>query len=123
TNTYTTNPGGAFIPDNNPAGTTIPLDVPDNGTIQAVQVHVEITHTYRGDLSIEIISPAGTHVVLKALNGNDGAHDVIGTFGASLTSVGNLNSLAGQNQAGTWNLFVVDHFQQDTGNVNAFTIT
>lgn len=56
----------ALIPDNNPAGLTIPIEINANPNelIDTIQVSIEINHAWVGDLSILLRSPTGTEVVM-----------------------------------------------------------
>src|SRR5690606_33922160 len=47
----------ANIPDNNPAGANFTITVPDSGTVEDVDVMVDATHSWVGDLAIRL-----THV-------------------------------------------------------------
>src|SRR5262249_32757300 len=42
------------IPDNDPTGVSSTITPPDHGMLQAVSVTVDITHTWRGDLTITL---------------------------------------------------------------------
>ncbi|HUQ06026.1 MAG TPA: C1 family peptidase, partial [Kofleriaceae bacterium] len=67
--TYTSTPNAA-IPDNSPAGVTSEINVTDTGTLTAVKLNVDITHTYRGDLKVTL-SHAGTDtIVFNATGGS-----------------------------------------------------
>ena len=52
------------IPDNNPTGIKTPLVFTDMALIGSIKVSVDITHTYIGDLQINLITPSGTSVPL-----------------------------------------------------------
>jgi subtilisin-like proprotein convertase family protein len=74
---------------------------------------VDITHTYRGDLVIDLIAPSGQAYRLKNSSGGDGADDVNETFTADL---------GGETANGTWTLSVQDVFSIDTGTLNGWTL-
>jgi subtilisin-like proprotein convertase family protein len=129
------------IPDNATAATST-LAVTDNVVLTDVNVRVQITHTWVGDLKIEIESPIGTRVTLLDRPGvpastygcsND---DMNVTFDSAssynlethcanttpwYTGVAapfaSLNTLNGQGTAGTWKLIVTDLAGGDTGAV------
>ena len=64
---FSSNASGAInatLPDNNAAGVTNTIAVSQSEIIEAVQITVNITHTYTGALAIELVSPAGTRSVL-----------------------------------------------------------
>ena len=130
------------IPDNNPAGTTSTLAAADPGTIQDVNVRIgNLTHTFVGDLKIEVTSPGATNVVLAnrpggASNGGDNftgtvfddeASVAIGAGGTAAPYTGSfrpqadqLSRFDGESQQGTWTLKVSDLAGVDTGNLNAW---
>jgi subtilisin-like proprotein convertase family protein len=75
TNTFTVLPSPAVaIPDNAYNGTlgsmaSVPLLIPIRGAIQDVNVTLGITHSWIGDLTIKLQSPAGTIVTLLSRPG------------------------------------------------------
>jgi subtilisin-like proprotein convertase family protein len=52
------------IPDNDPVGVTIPIQIDTPGAVTVVTVDLDITHPWVGDLRIVLASPDGTQVVL-----------------------------------------------------------
>jgi subtilisin-like proprotein convertase family protein len=48
------------IPDNDAGGITSTLDIQQPGTIREVKAWVEITHTWIGDLQVELVSPSSS---------------------------------------------------------------
>ncbi len=78
----------------------------------ASKVAVDITHTYRGVLVIDLIAPSGQAYRLKNASG-DSADDVNETFTADL---------GGETANGTWTLSVQDVFSIDTGTLNGWTL-
>jgi subtilisin family serine protease len=79
----------------------------------ALQVGVDIKHTYRGDLVINLVAPDGTTFLLKGSSGSDSADNVITTFVVNASAeVGN----------GTWRLRVQDVFAVDTGFIDRWTL-
>ncbi len=126
--TQTVSPGLA-IPDgldntgNNPgAVVSAPLTISSPGTVTAVQVGVNITHTFRGDLQITLVHPDGTAVVLKN-PGDDPGQNVITSYPDQSDPVGDLSTFVGKPAAGTWHLTAQDFFSQDTGTLNSFSLT
>ncbi|TPQ22994.1 S8 family peptidase [Streptomyces sporangiiformans] len=80
----------------------------------ALQVGVDITHTYRGDLVIDLIAPDGTAYRLKASSGSDSADNVKTTYSVNASS---------ETANGTWKLRVQDVAAQDTGTINSWKLT
>ncbi|MGH3762905.1 S8 family peptidase [Actinophytocola sp.] len=76
-------------------------------------VAVDIAHTYRGDLVIDLVSPSGQTYRLKDSDGFDGGDDVNETFTVDLS---------GETANGTWTLSVQDVFSIDTGTLNGWTL-
>lgn len=118
--------------DGSTGGTTFTstsaVSIPDNGSAvespiavtgrtgsapSALQVGVDITHTYRGDLVVDLIAPDGTSYRLKA-SGSDSADDVKTTYTVNASS---------ETANGTWKLRVQDVAAQDTGTINSWKLT
>ncbi|GAB2869109.1 S8 family peptidase [Streptomyces deserti] len=116
-----------------PTGTTFAsttaVAIPDNGSAiespvtvsgrsgnapSALQVGVDITHTYRGDLVIDLVAPDGSTYRLKSASSSDSADNVTTTYTVNASSeVAN----------GTWKLRVQDTAAQDTGTLNSWRLT
>ncbi|WP_327318516.1 S8 family peptidase [Streptomyces sp. NBC_01235] len=108
---------------------TTAVSIPDNGSAiessiavsgrtgnapSALQVGVDITHTYRGDLVIDLVAPDGTAYRLKSASASDSADNVNTTY-----SVDASNETAN----GTWKLRIQDTAAQDTGKLNSWKLT
>ncbi len=110
---------GLSIPDNNTNGVSSAIAIAESGKIQSLLVGVDITHTYIGDLKVELTSPAGSRVVLWNRTGS-GQDNLITTFDP--VSVPALATLAGQEMKGKWTLKVSDMEGQDVGKLNKWNI-
>ncbi|MBC8423634.1 S8 family serine peptidase [bacterium] len=112
------------IPDNTPAGITSVINVTDTGEIAGVTVPMDITHTWIGDLVVELTSPEGTSVSLHNRTGSMD-DDILGTYGETLTvdGPGQLLDFLGENPLGDWTLTVSDHVGSDTGTLNSWGLT
>ncbi|MFJ4293627.1 proprotein convertase P-domain-containing protein [Cupriavidus sp. NPDC089707] len=106
---------GAAIPDNNPAGIERTLSTTESGQIQDLQVSVDITHTYIGDLKVTLVSPSGTQVVLH--NRSGGSQDNL-VRGFRVADTPTLQALRGQPLEGAWKLRVADLEAVDVGKLN-----
>jgi subtilisin-like proprotein convertase family protein len=105
------------IPDASATGVTSTLSVPATvQVVEAVQVRVSITHTFLGDLGIEVVSPAGTRSVVK--NTEDGYFNSQNLSNQVFLS----NAFYGENPAGTWTIKVVDALATDTGTLTNWAI-
>jgi subtilisin-like proprotein convertase family protein len=110
---------GVNIPDNNPAGIERVLTVDASGQVQEVEVSVDITHTYIGDLIVTLISPQGTKVDLHHRLGGS-ADNIIKTY--TLQTTTDLQKLVGESMQGQWKLKVVDLAGQDLGKLNHWSL-
>jgi len=116
--TYCEQPAAA-IPDNDPTGVTSMIVVPAGDILVDVTVDVDITHTWRGDLIIELTNPAGTTVTLA--NGSGGSADDIVTNYDDVTvpdGPGSMADFDGEAAVGLWTLFIRDKAGGDTGTLN-----
>lgn len=95
------------IPDADPVGLELTAELGD-ATPSTLLVHIEIEHTWRGDLAIELIRPDGERLELKGADSRDSADDVSVAYDASAL-------LDGGSVEGVWTLRVVDTFQRDVG--------
>ncbi|MEU6734850.1 M4 family metallopeptidase [Streptomyces physcomitrii] len=79
-----------------------------------LQVAVDITHTYRGDLVIDLVAPDGSAYRLKNSSSSDSADNVKETYSVNASS---------EEANGTWKLKVQDVARQDTGKINSVKVT
>jgi carboxypeptidase T len=80
----------------------------------ALQVAVDIRHTYRGDLQVDLVAPDGTSYRMKSTSTSDSADNIITTYSVNASSeVAN----------GTWQLKVQDLYSADTGYINSWKLT
>ncbi|MFG3409835.1 M28 family metallopeptidase [Streptomyces sp. NPDC048142] len=80
----------------------------------ALQVGVDIKHTWRGDLVVDLLAPDGTAYRLKNSSGGDSADNVITTYTVDASSeVAN----------GSWKLRVQDVARYDTGYIDSWKLT
>jgi subtilisin-like proprotein convertase family protein len=137
--TRTSSPGVA-IPDNDSGGVSTTLSVGTAGILKDVDVRLNsLSHTWVGDLVIDITSPDGTRVVLAAHpggpdnSGNNFTNTVFDDEAATNISAGTppytgsfkpqndqLSRFDGKQQQGTWTLRVRDLFAGDVGTINGW---
>ncbi|WP_372440406.1 proprotein convertase P-domain-containing protein [Actinokineospora baliensis] len=103
------------IPD---AGAAVTSDIAVSGISgnapATLKVDVNIVHTYRGDLLIDLVAPDGSTYRLKNSSTSDSADNVVATYTVNAsTEVAN----------GTWKLKVQDTYRQDTGYINSWKLT
>ena len=109
------------IPDNNPAGIRVYIDVPDDLGIVSVACYVDLSHSFRGDLLVELTSPQGTTVRLHDRTG--GSLDDIVTwydFETPCDGPGSMGDLVGESALGQWELYVSDQASYDTGTLHTW---
>lgn len=111
---------GVTIPDNTQGGIERILSVSDSGQLDTIEIELDITHTYIGDLMVRLTSPNGTSLLLHNRSGGS-ADNIIRTYGMTNTSA--LQVLRGEALAGNWRLNVSDHANVDQGKLNHWAIT
>lgn len=111
-------------PINDYSQITSVVNVPDSYCIADVDVQVNITHTYIGDLIVELQSPTGTIVRLHNRTGGS-ADDIVKTYDDSTMppdGPGLLADFQGETVTGVWTLRVSDNAGLDTGTLNSWTL-
>ncbi len=144
TGTQTSNPGVA-IPDNNTTGVTSTMVVTEDVTITDLDVNVDIPHTWVGDVTVTVKSPAGTTAVIIDRPGRVSSgfgcsqNDILATLddeaaspvedecqSATPTIDGSfipnnpLSVFDGESTMGTWEINVTDAVGGDTGTLNSW---
>ncbi|MCC8250000.1 M28 family metallopeptidase [Saccharothrix luteola] len=106
------NPADVTIPDLTTVESPITVSGVAGNAPSALAVGVDITHTYRGDLVIDLIAPDGSAYRVKT-SSNDSADNVVTTYTVNASSeVAN----------GTWKLRVQDVASADTGRINGWSL-
>ena len=105
------------IPDGVPTGVahTFSVAEADSLRVEHITVHVNATHSYRGDLEWYLTSPSGLRVRLARARLNDSGADLDWTF---MTT-----HFRGERSQGDWTLRVVDPTVGDVGILNDAAIT
>jgi len=114
-----TSPGLA-IPDHNVNGIESPIRITKPGIVKGITIDVDISHTYRGDLQIEIVAPSGQRAILRNSNGTSG-ENLIESYSESSTP--SLMALIGEKIKGDWRLGVRDLLIYDKGVLNRWAIS
>ncbi|MFH8369562.1 S8 family peptidase [Streptomyces sp. NPDC018031] len=120
--------GGGTTPPTGPRfESTADVTIRDNATVESpvavsgvggnapagLSVTVDIRHTYRGDLRVELVAPDGTGHLLKDHDSNDGADHVQATYTVDASA---------EAADGTWKLRVNDNWVNDTGYINGWSL-
>lgn len=80
----------------------------------ALAVGVDIKHTWRGDLVIDLVAPDGSAYRLKNSSANDSADNVIANYTVNASS---------EPANGDWKLRVQDIAANDTGFIDSWKLT
>lgn len=108
------------IPDNYGPGINSYITVPD-GTVAEVNVSVNISHTWKGDLRVWVFSPDGTKIQLHNKTGGN-QDNLITTYDTFTVPVQSLGAFNGKDAEGSWRLRVSDNAGQDTGTLNSWSL-
>ncbi|MCB9214175.1 MAG: proprotein convertase P-domain-containing protein [Alteromonas sp.] len=147
TTTVSDSPGAA-IPDNTIPGVSVTIDVTDDVTITDLDVNLNVSHTWVGDLDMVLTSPAGTSVVIfdrpgvpattfgcsgdniDATLDDEAATPVEDECGAGTPTISGsfipnnpLSAFDGESTLGTWTLTVTDNAAGDTGTINSWGLS
>lgn len=107
------------IPDNNATGVNSQVLVTSGDILVSLTCSVNITHTWKGDLIVELKSPKGTTVRLHNRTGSS-VDNIIAHYGVdtAVDGPGTLADFAGELPIGLWTLHVRDAASGDTGILN-----
>lgn len=96
--------------------TTIPVVVSGvtGNAPSNLSVAVDISHTWRGDLVLDLVAPDGTAFRLKNSSLSDSADNVVETYTVNASA---------KAANGTWNLRIQDVYSGDTGTFNSVKLT
>lgn len=108
-------PGVTDIPDNDPEGLRSSININNNKKINDIKVWVDVNHSWIGDLTIDLISPAGSSVRLHNREGRS-SDNIVKTYTPQDTV--QLRQIFGENAGGEWVLKVADMAAQDEGHLN-----
>ncbi|WP_327327483.1 S8 family serine peptidase [Streptomyces sp. NBC_01210] len=108
------NTADVTIADNSTVSSSIAVTGLSGNAPAALKVNVDIKHTWRGDLAIDLIAPDGTVRNLKTSSSSDSADNVLATYTVDASS-----EVAG----GTWKLQVRDVASGDTGYIDSWSLT
>ncbi|WP_181566740.1 HYR domain-containing protein, partial [Aequorivita sp. CIP111184] len=139
---------GLAIPDGDPVGTTSILTITEDVVITDLNVNLDISHTWVGDVTTTITSPTGTVVTIVDRPGYTGTgfgcsgDDILATLddagtgavetqcGAGVPTIDGTftpnNPLAafnGESTMGDWIITISDAVAGDSGTLNAWGIT
>ena len=98
------------------------LAIADTQPVKSLKVHVDIDHTYIGDLRVTLRPPASVSSQRAMLHDRkEGPMDNLKrTY--DIVNAPDLARFLNKNPAGTWTLEVADMEKQDTGTIRSFTL-
>ncbi|MFF5081314.1 M4 family metallopeptidase [Actinoplanes sp. NPDC000266] len=110
-----TNATDVTIPD---AGSAVTSTITIAGCARSASatstIAVNVVHTYRGDVKLDLVAPDGTVYALKATSSSDSADNIVTTYTKNLSS---------EAANGAWKLRAQDVYSADTGYINTWTLT
>ncbi|MFJ4098566.1 S8 family peptidase [Amycolatopsis japonica] len=109
-----TNDDGTTIPDRGTVSSSVTISGCARNASADSKVEVHISHSYRGDLVIDLVAPDGTTTRLKDSDLYDAGSGVNETFSANLSTT---------RADGTWKLRVQDAYAGDSGSIDGWTLT
>lgn len=117
------------IPDNTPAGVNDTITIPNCPIIIDIDMDINITHTWRGDLIVQLTSPGGETKALKSRFGGS-TDNIIGNFNETLgasrgfsgPTVAPISDFSGESGTGTWTLNISDNVGGDIGTLNSWQL-
>lgn len=103
------NNGKFAIPDNDKQGVRSAIAIADSSLVQGIEVTINITHDFLGDLEIYLIAPNNQKALLQGR-----------TLGrrTELEATYTVPTLLKVPARGRWNLWVIDYASLDTGTLN-----
>ncbi|WP_434442771.1 S8 family serine peptidase [Lentzea sp. E54] len=107
-----TNSTPVRIPDNTTVTSTIVVSGCAGNASATSSIKVAITHSYKGDLVVDLVAPDGSVYNLHNRSGGS-ANDINETYA---------RNLSGEAANGTWTLRVRDAAYFDTGTLNSWTL-
>ena len=113
------------LPINDNSTTTSYIVVNDAYCIGDVDIELDLTHTYIGDLEVDVTSPEGTTVRLhdRSGGGDDDLHMYYDEQGGDLPEgPGMLSDWEGEIVTGTWTMTVTDNAGADTGTLDHWAL-
>ncbi|MBH8555145.1 S8 family serine peptidase [Nostocaceae cyanobacterium CENA357] len=107
------------IPDNNKQGIKSAIAISQGSTVKDIQVTVNITHDFLGDLEIYLIAPNNQQVLLQ--NRTLGRRTDLQTT-HTVRSHPILKQLLSLPIQGRWHLWIIDYASQDVGKLNSWEL-
>jgi subtilisin-like proprotein convertase family protein/subtilisin family serine protease len=110
---------GLKIPDNVPGGVTDTITISERKVIRDISVEVDITHTWIGDLHVELSKDGSAGVLLHGRAGRE-ADNILHTYRPA--DLPDLAQFLGKPANGEWRLKVSDNAYRDIGKLNRWAL-
>jgi subtilisin family serine protease len=107
------------IPDHDLAGVKSAIAMTASSSIKDIQITVNITHDFLGDLEIYLIAPNNQRVLLQ--NRTLGCRTNLQTT-YTLRSLPSLKQFLSLSAQGIWHLWLIDYAPQDVGKLNSWSL-
>lgn len=121
--TFTTATSSPNLTIRDNATVTTSINVTQDIVIEHVQVHLDINHTWAGDLIVTLVSPDGTESVVVNHPGTQQAGDFSGSAMRGIDFTVSTNASWGESCLGTWTLKIEDTELNDTGTLASWNMT
>lgn len=105
------------IPDNDRQGIRSAIAISESSKVKSIQVSVNITHEFLGDIEIYLIAPNNQQVLLQSRTLGR-RKSLLSTY--TMNSHPVLKQLLNTASGGRWQLWVIDYIAQDTGTLNSW---
>jgi len=98
------------------------IAIGDSRAIRAIKVHVDLEHTWIGDLTVKLKPPAALGLSAVVLHDREdgGAQNIHRVYDAASTPA--LSRLVGSAALGEWKLEVHDSAKRDVGDIRSFAV-
>ena len=94
------------------------ITVPDDVMVGTVSVAVNISHSFRSDLVVDLVAPNGVATTLY-----NGIQQVVNSADDLIGDLPSSDDLQGQPARGEWRLAVGDYEAEDSGTLHSWTLT
>ena len=108
------------VPIRDSKTSSLPIAVADKRPIGAIKVHVDLEHSWIGDLTVRLKPPAGAAAVVLHERQGGGTRNIHRVYDVASTPA--LAALEGAKPAGVWKLEVHDHAEHDEGQILSFAL-
>ncbi|MFP4298874.1 MAG: S8 family serine peptidase [Spirulinaceae cyanobacterium] len=108
------------IPDNNPRGISLPIQITASGQVRELRVTVDLEHEFLGDVELYLQLPSNQQILLQSRT--LGARNYLKTA-YTLENTPTLKLAIAQPVRGTWQLLAIDRVAGDTGRLKGWSMT